>query len=192
MTALRDKNIWQVPTQALAERWFAPGKDADDLANEPEMKYMDPKTITNWANTKKNLLKNAKYNAEAINRYISLRRKLIYECYKNNVGLLLGSDGPQVFNVPGFSVHHELKYLTDAGLTPYQALRTGTVNVGKFLNNPEIGIIKKGVVADLVLLRGNPLTNINETKNIEGVMLRNLWLSKKWIEKELKKLEEKY
>ena len=192
MTALRDKNIWQVPTQALAERWFAPGKDADALANEPEMKYMDRKTVTNWTNTKKNLLKNAKYNAEAINRYILLRRKLIYECNKNNVGLLLGSDGPQVFNVPGFSVHHELKYLTDAGLTPYQALRTGTVNVGKFLNNPEIGTIKKGVVADLVLLRGNPLTNINETKNIEGVMLRNLWLSKKWIEKELKKLEEKY
>jgi imidazolonepropionase-like amidohydrolase len=187
MTALRDNDIWQVPTQALAERWFAPSKDVDALANEPEMKYMDRKTITNWANTKKNLLKNAKYNAEAINRYISLRRKLIYECYKNNVGLLLGSDGPQVFNVPGFSVHHELKYLTDAGLTPYQALRTGTVNVGKFLNNPEIGTIKKGAVADLVLLKGNPLTNINETKNIEGVMLRNLWLSKKWIEKELKK-----
>ncbi len=97
---------------------------------------MDRKTITNWANTKKNLLKNAKYNAEAINRYILLRRKLIYECYKNNVGLLLGSDGPQVFNVPGFSVHHELKYLTDAGLTPYQALRTGTVNVGKFFKQP--------------------------------------------------------
>lgn len=189
MKALRDNNIWQVPTQALAERWFAPGKTAEALANEAEMRYMDPKTVTNWVNTKNNLLKNPKYNTDAVNRYISLRRKLIYECHKNNVGLLLGSDGPQVFNVPGFSVHHELKYLTDAGLTPYQALRTGTVNVGKFLNNDAMGTIKKGALSDLILLSANPLTDINNSKKIEGVMLGNLWLSKGWIEKELKKLE---
>lgn len=191
MNSLRDKHIWVVPTQALAERWFAPRKDAEALANEPEMKYMDAKTVTNWTNTKKNLVKNTRYNAAAINRFIALRRKLIYECNKNGVGLLLGSDAPQVFDVPGFSVHHELKYMVDAGLTPYEALRTGTVNVGKFLNRPDIGIIKTGAVSDMILLKGNPLTNIDETKNIEGVMLGNLWLSNEWISKELKKLEKK-
>lgn len=189
ITALRDHHIWVVPTQALAERWFAPNKDADALGKESEMKYMDPKTVTNWVNTKNNLVKNAKYNVAAINRFISLRRKLIYECNKNGVGLLLGSDAPQVFDVPGFSVHHELKYMVDAGLTPYEALRTGTVSVGQFLKRPDIGVIKKGAVADLVLLKGNPLANIEETKNIEGVMLGNLWLSHEWIAKELKKLE---
>lgn len=191
MTALREKHIWVVPTQALAERWFAPGKDADALANEPEMKYMDPKTVTNWTNTKKNLVNNPKYNAEAINRFIALRRKLIYECNKNGVGLLLGSDAPQVFDVPGFSIHHELQYMVDAGLTPYEALRTGTVDVGRFLNRQDFGIIKTGAVADLVLLKGNPLTDIGETKNIEGVMLGNRWLSQEWISKELQKLEKK-
>jgi imidazolonepropionase-like amidohydrolase len=191
ITALRDHNIWIVPTQSLAERWFGPAKDADALASEPEMKYMDQKTVANWVNTKKNLVKNAKYSSTSINNFIALRKKLIYECNKNAVGLLLGSDAPQIFDVPGFSVHHELKYMVDAGLTPYQALRSGTVNVGKFLNNPAIGIIKVGAVADLVLLNGNPLTSINETKNIAGVMLGNRWLSKEWIEKELKKLEKK-
>jgi imidazolonepropionase-like amidohydrolase len=191
MTGLREHNIWVVPTQALAERWFAPGTDADALANEPEMKYMDTKTVTNWKNAKNSLAKNAQFNAEAVNRFIELRRKLIYECYKNGVGLLLGSDAPQIFDVPGFSVHHELKYMVDAGLTPYQALQTGTVNVGKFLNNPNIGTIKIGAVSDLILLNGNPLDNIEETKNIEGVMLGNQWLSKETIGKELKKLEKK-
>ena len=191
ISSLRDQNIWVVPTQALAERWFAPDKDADVLANEPEMKYMDAKTLSNWTNTKKNLVTNTKYNASAINRFISLRRKLIYECNKNGVGLLLGSDAPQVFDVPGFSVHHELKYMVDAGLTPYEALRTGTVNVGKFLNSPEIGIIKTGAVSDLILLEGNPLSDIEETKNIIGVMLGNRWLSREWISKELKRMEKK-
>src|SRR4028119_1292958 len=152
---------------------------------------MDAKTLSNWTNTKKNLVKNTKYNAPSINRFISLRRKLIYECNKNGVGLLLGSDAPQVFDVPGFSVHHELKYMVDAGLTPYEALRTGTVNVGKFLNSPEIGIIKTGAVSDLILLEGNPLSDIEETKNIIGVMLGNRWLSREWISKELKRMEKK-
>ena len=191
ISSLRDQHIWVVPTQALAERWFAPDKDADVLAKETEMKYMDAKTLTNWTNTKKNLVKNTNYNASAINRFISLRRKLIYECNKNGVGLLLGSDAPQVFDVPGFSVHHELKYMVDAGLTPYEALRTGTVNVGKFLNSPEIGIIKTGAVSDLILLEGNPLSDIEETKNIIGVMLGNRWLSREWISKELKRMEKK-
>ncbi len=146
-------------------------------------------TLNNWVNSKKSLMNNPQYNAESINRFIALRRKLIYECHRNGVGLLLGSDAPQVFDVPGFSLHHELKYMVDAGLTPYEALRTGTVNVATFLNRNDMGVIKKGAVADLVLLNGNPLTNIELVKNIEGVMLGTQWLSKDQISKELKRLE---
>ena len=122
-------------------------------------------------------------------RLIEVRRKLINACSKSGVGLLLGSDAPQVFDVPGFSVHHELRYLVDAGLTPYEALKTGTVNVGKFLNRDDIGVIKKGAVSDLLLLNGNPLEDINQSKNIEGVMMGNLWMNKEYITTELKKLE---
>ena len=191
MTALREKKIWMVPTQALAERWFAPDKSPEALQAEPEMKYMDPKTLNNWVTAKKNLLNNPAYKAAAINRFIALRRKLIYECNRNGVGLLLGSDAPQVFDVPGFSLHHELKYLVDAGLTPYEALRTGTVNVGRFYNHPDWGVIKEGAAADLVLLNGNPLVNIEQTRNIEGVVLNGKWLSKSWREEQLKALEKK-
>ena len=190
MKALREKNIWVVPTQALAERWFAPDKDPDQLSREPEMIYVQPNTLTSWVNSKKNLMSNPNYNAASMAHFIRLRRKLIYECNRNGVGLLLGSDAPQVFDVPGFSVHHELQYMVDAGLTPYEALRTGTVNVGRFLNKSnEMGTIKTGALSDLVLLNGNPLTDIHQTKNIEGVMLGNRWLSKSYIQSALKKLE---
>lgn len=189
--SLRNHHIWVVPTQALAERWFHPAKDADALGNESEMKYMDAATLKNWITAKNNLLNNPNYKPAIVNRLIELRRKLIDECNKNGVGLLLGSDAPQVFNVPGFSVHHELRYLVGAGLTPYEALKTGTVNVGKFLNREDIGIIKTGAVSDLLLLNGNPLDDIDQSGNIEGVMMGNLWLSKEYINAELKKLEKK-
>jgi imidazolonepropionase-like amidohydrolase len=192
MTALRERNIWVVPTQCLAERWFTPDKDAEALSQEPEMIYMKAETLNNWVNTKKNLIANPKFESAAINQFIKLRRKLIYECNKNGVGLLLGSDAPQVFDVPGFSVHHELEYLVNAGLTPYEALRTGTVNAAAYFNkNNERGTIKVGAVSDLILLNGNPLKYIGQTKNIEGVFLGNNWLSKVWIDKTLKKLVKK-
>ncbi len=55
-----------------------------------------------------------------------------------------------------------------------------------------MGVIKKGAVSDLVLLNGNPLTNIEHVKNIEGVMLGTHWLSKDQISKELKRLEKSW
>jgi imidazolonepropionase-like amidohydrolase len=188
LKALKDNNVWLVPTQALAERWFAPAATPELMNSAPEMKYMDVKTRENWMNSKKTLMANPQYNSDKINKFIALRRKLILESHKNGVGILLGSDGPQIFNVPGFSIHHELQYLVDAGLTPYQALQSGTVNVAKFYNAPDRGTIKIGNVADLVLLNANPLSDINNTTAIEGVMLNGKWLSKKYIDEELKKL----
>ena len=188
MKALNEKNIWIVPTQALAERWFNPNKEPSYYATEPEMKYMTAEEVEAWVTAKTNLHKNPKFEKNLVNQFIQLRRKMIYECYKNGVGLLLGSDAPQVFDVPGFSLHHELKYMVASGLTPYQALQTGTVNVARFYNRTDMGVVRKGAVSDLILLSSNPLENIEATKNIEGVMLGNLWLSNAFIQAELKKL----
>ena len=189
MKGLKEKNIWVVPTQALAERWFSPDKDADAFAREPEMIYMKEETLKNWITNKKNLMANPNYKSEEIKKFVAIRRKLIYECQRNGVGLLLGSDGPQVFNVPGFSVHHELKYMVDAGLTPFQALQSGTVNVAKYFSLTNSGMIKVGYVSDMVLLDASPLENIENTKKIAGVMLGNKWLAKDVIKTDLKMLE---
>ena len=191
MKVLKDKNIWVVPTQALAERWFTPDKDADAFAKDPEMIYMKEETMKSWINSKKNLMANPNYKADEIRKFIALRRKLIYECQQHGVGLLLGSDAPQVFDVPGFSIHHELKYMVDAGLTPYQALYSGTANPAKYFSLKNSGMIKPGYISDLVLLDANPLENIENTKKIAGVMRGNHWFDKNIIVAELKKLEKR-
>jgi imidazolonepropionase-like amidohydrolase len=187
--ALRDNNVWVVPTQALAERWFTPDRTAESFRGDPEMKYMDPETIDNWVKAKSNLESNPRYDKEKIRNYIMLRRKLIYECNRNGVGLLLGCDAPQVFNVPGVSTHHELQYLVDAGLTPYEALKTGTSNVGIFFKKPEMGVIKQGANGDVVLLNANPLENISNSQKIEGVLVGNRWMNRATLDDLLKKLE---
>ena len=188
VNGLREKRIRVVPTQALAERWLSP-LPAEEFTDDPEMKYMKPQEVQNWVKAKNTYTSNPNFSKEHAEKLVQIRRKLIYECQQNGVDLLLGSDAPQVFNVPGFSIHHEMKYMVDAGLTPYQTLRTGTVNIAAYLNKPDSGVIKTGNVSDLVLLNGNPLTDINQTRNIEGVMMGTNYLSKDYIQKELKKLE---
>jgi imidazolonepropionase-like amidohydrolase len=154
------------------------------------MKYMDPKTLDAWTENKKRQMAVPGYNAEEVGKYVALRRRLIKACSEGGIGLLLGSDAPQVFNVPGFSIHHELRYLVQSGLTPYEALKTGTVNVAAFYNQSATsGTVTIGKVSDLVLLNANPLLDISATQNIEGVMLGARWLPKAYREAELKRLE---
>jgi imidazolonepropionase-like amidohydrolase len=191
MKALKKNNIWVVPTQSLAERWFHPDYTAEDFRNDPHMVYMKPEVVEQWISSKKNLMSNPEYEEDKIKNFVGLRRNLILECQKNGVGLLLGCDAPQVFNVPGFSTHHELEYLVLAGLTPYQALRTGTLNVAEYLGKKDSGAVKEGAVSDLILLNGNPLTDISETRNIAGVMLRDQWMPKEYIDSELEKLKKR-
>jgi len=185
---LRDHHVWVVPTQALAERWLSPNMTTAECAAAPEMKYIDPATAKNWEDAKDRSLNDTKFKKEDFGVFLQLRRKLIYECSKNGVGMLLGSDAPQVFNVPGFSIHHELEYMVKAGLTSFEALQMGTVNVASFFNHSDAGTLKPGNVSDLILLNENPLADIRNSSNIEGVMLVNQWLSKDFIDSELKKL----
>lgn len=189
--ALRENNIWVVPTQALAERWASPQKSAEAFAKDPDMVYMSEKTLNNWINAKNNLVKNPAYDSTSAMAWIELRRKLIKACQDDGVGLLSGSDAPQVFDVPGFSLHQELQYMVASGLTPYQALVSSTVNVAKYFDQKDAGTIKAGNVADLVLLNGNPLTDISQTANIEGVMIGKKWLSKDNIDSALQSLKGK-
>lgn len=189
VSRLREKKIWAVPTQALAERWQSPEPASVYLA-APEMKYMTSKELKGWEDAKNSYLSNPNYTKEKASALINVRRNLLRQLQKGGVGLLLGSDAPQIFNVPGFSAHHELTYLVNAGLTPYEALRTGTVNVAEYLGkSSNAGVIKQGYVADLVLLNGNPLKDITQTQKVEGVMIGKNWLSKDYITKELKRLQ---
>ena len=99
---------------------------------------------------------------------------------------MLGSDAPQVFNVPGFSIHHELQSMLKAGLSPLEALQIGTLNPAKFLEREgEFGEITIGASADFILLNTNPINDLEAMKDMAGVMVRGKWLSKEMIDEKL-------
>jgi imidazolonepropionase-like amidohydrolase len=189
MTELKQHNIWVVPTEALARRWFSPLRTAEEFAADPEMAYIDKATLANWVQAKKNIEKDPFYDKQAVLAFIELRKKLVNYMNAYGVNILLGSDAPQVFDVPGFSIHQELKYYVESGMTPYEALTTGTSNVGRFLKRDDIGRIRTGARADLILLDENPLLSIDNTKKIAGVMAEGRWYSKEFLEDQLEQIK---
>ncbi len=172
----RDAGVWIVPTQALMDG-FVSAEDAAAMGRRPEMRYLPKSLVAQWVQAKSNAQAQPTYDAERARRFIALRGRIIKALHDAGVGFVLGSDAPQVMNVPGFSAHRELAVLVAAGLTPYQALETGTRNVAAYFGTlDQSGTVAAGRVADLVLLDANPLTDIANTTRIAGVMARGNWM----------------
>ncbi|MEP5610914.1 MAG: amidohydrolase family protein [Cyclobacteriaceae bacterium] len=181
----KEKKVWIVPTQSLFERWFS-DLDADSLGSTPEMQYMPKSTVESWVNGKKGLVNSDRYNPEQWVRFDQIRKKLLFALQQDGHGILLGSDAPQIFNVPGFSIHHEIKGMLNAGITPLQALQAGTVNPAKFFDmEGQFGEIIEGSSADFLLLKANPLDDMEALRNHDGVMVRGQWLSREEIDTQL-------
>ena len=93
------------------------------------------------------------------------------------VTILAGTDAPNLTS-HGVSVHGELKLLVDAGLTPHEALTAATSAPAKAFRLKDRGVIAKGARADMVLVSGNPLTDITATRAIREVFKNGYRISR--------------
>lgn len=174
---------WNVPTESLIQHVLLPSPSAEQLAAREEMRFVPLATRIQWVQRKNRVQADRNYNPELAKRFVEVRARLIKALHDEGAGLLLGSDAPQIFNVPGFAIHHELRMLVEAGLTPYQALATGNVNVAQFLGEEDrFGTVAVGQRADLVLLEANPLEDVGNFRRRAGVMLNGRWLPEKEIQ----------
>jgi hypothetical protein len=179
----KQAGTWMVPTQVLLDNLLS-DEDPEQMAKRPEMKYQQPQgMIQKWIAQKQMFL--AKVPAADRQKFLALRRQLIKALFDGGVPFGLGSDAPQMWNVPGFAAHRELQSLVAAGLTPYQALRTGTVNVATYFGTKDTGTIATGARADLILLDANPLEQIANTTKIAGVLIGGRWLNREELDTRL-------
>lgn len=178
-----EAGVWNVPTQSLIEQ-FINEVSVTELRNRPDMQYMPVATVNRWVAAKEAQQAERGFSPEVAAEAIRIRRALILALHEAGGRILLGSDAPQVFNVPGFSLHNELEFLVASGLTPFEALQAGTVNVAEFLDL-DTGAVEIGRQADLVLLNASPLEAIGNSRRIHGVMVRGAWYSGGDIERRL-------
>ena len=114
--------------------------------------------------------------------------------HEEGVLLLSGTDAANPGLFHGASLHDELENLVNwAGLSPFQAIETVTVNAAKYWKREgESGIVAAGAEADLLLLAANPLDDIANTRTIEGLVINGMWLDRGELDSLLDSVSESY
>lgn len=175
-----------VPTNAL---WsvLVGGVSKQELEARPEMKYASPAERRSWAGRHTD-----NRNNPQTTQIIENRRQILKALYDGGVPILLGSDAPQLYSVPGFSIPREMENMQGAGIDNLGILAAGTINVGEFFKDQDaFGQIAPGQRADLILLNTNPLEDISNIRDIAGVMVRGIWISKEDIDARLTEIAER-
>jgi imidazolonepropionase-like amidohydrolase len=174
----RRNGTWQVPTLAVfyQERQIAePGRSGNDSL----LAYIPKMLRDYWRSLPVDI-------ATKMVGLAAVHSDLVGRLNRAGVQLLAGTDCPNPFVYPGFSLHDELGLLVRSGLTPAEALRTATVNPAIFLGvTDSLGTVARGKVADLVLLDANPLTDIANTKRIRAVIQGGRVLDRKALDEML-------
>jgi imidazolonepropionase-like amidohydrolase len=188
--------VWNVPTQSLMPAFMGP-ESTESLVARPEMKYLPKQMVDNWAGQRNKFIDGLKQSdasaggtpvppTDRYRSFMAVRSKIIKALDDADAGVLLGADTPQVMQVPGWATHGELRSLVAAGLSPYRALRTGTINVARyFKTEARTGTLQKGKEASAILVDGNPLEDIANAGTISGVLVRGRWLPKAEIDQKL-------
>lgn len=158
--------------------------------NDNRLHYMMPAMKDMW-----NPANDPRFNTvppeyyELYKKLLGLMLITVKEMQQAGIKLLAGTDYPNPYCFPGFSLHDELDLMVQAGLSPLQALQTATINPALFLNiSADYGTAEPGKVANLVLLDKNPLENIAYTKCIHAVIVNGNLLDKEKLQMMLKKL----
>jgi imidazolonepropionase-like amidohydrolase len=182
--------VWLMPNLTGFHVIGLMAQDLPAIMARPDMKYLPAAVRVGWEPGSNPYTKRfGPEKAPGILARHALLRKLTRSFDSAGVKLLVGTDGLNVGVVPGFAAHDELHELVDAGLSPYHALRAATANASAFLGaSPCIGQVRAGCVADLLLLDANPLSNIDNTRRIAGVMVRGRWLPRQELNRLLELL----
>lgn len=174
----RRNGTWQTPTLKI---WSVRASlDDPRLYQDPALSYVSRAMSAEWDPKTDYRLR------DMTPADIALAKRLLRRCFQivhsmqlAGVGILAGTDTPFPFCVPGFSLHDELELLVEAGLSPLEALQSATIRPAEFLGRDRaLGTVEQGKVADLVLLDGNPLEDIRNTRKIAAVVVNGIYLNR--------------
>lgn len=165
--AMAAHGTWYVPTHLT--RWSDAYADTPAVRADPLLRYLHPLMRRQWEEDVDELLAEDP-SPEAREIYRQFHRKgleLTGAAHRAGVRVLAGTD----YLVAGADLHREMQQLVAAGLTPAEALRAATWSAAEYFElGADYGTVEAGRVADLLLLRANPLEDIRNSTAIEAVV----------------------
>ena len=105
--------------------------------------------------------------SEKLKEIVKVHKENVSAAYEEGVNILMGTDSGVI---PHGHNLEELIHLADIGMTPDEALASGTVRAAEFLNQNNLGLVKKNYIADLILADSNPLEDISILSNNDNIL----------------------
>lgn len=187
-----DNKTYIAPTMTLFERYFG-YQPAYELRQQPEMFYLPGPLVTQWFNTKTQLESSGVLAEAKVKPYLEFRQALFLELHKKGVPMLMSSDSPQVFNVPGFSIHREIESMSKAGMSNYEILKTGSVNCAEYFEQgEEWGVLKPGAAAEFVMVQKNPLEDLTTMQKPQAIMIGGKFMQRDELQLQINLIRQKY
>ena len=167
LSVLLENQTWQIPTLALNTAFVKKPFAKADF--QTSFAYLPDSTEQQW---KENIIVFGEREVSEFRRqYADWMFNMVGKVHQKGIPIMAGTDCPIFFLTPGRSLHEELAVLVEAGLSPLEALQTATINPARYFGmENELGSLKKGMWADLVILNSNPLEDISHTLDIEAVI----------------------
>lgn len=159
----------------------------DNILESEALKFINPlikkvdsrAQFERWYNTK--LIDSS--IVSTIKKQHDFHLEIINRLHKVGVTIICGTDAGIGVTVPGFSIHQELAFYKEAGLSNYEVLKTATVNASKthsIMN--EMGSIEVGKIANLILLEDNPLFDLSALRNPTAVFIKGRKLDRETLD----------
>jgi hypothetical protein len=162
------------------------------LSAKPSMRFVPPTVLATWNRTMDSYALTP-YQFGRFRLYDEKRNNFARALHEGKARILLGTDTPNPFVVPGFSLHEELQNLVKVGFTPFEALRAGTSDAVEFLKKQNVfGRVAVGLRADLLLLEMNPLEDVANMNRRAGVMVHGRWFPEPELKARLERLAASY
>jgi imidazolonepropionase-like amidohydrolase len=167
---LVDRGVTIVPTLALHEAF---SRLADpSLKTDPALAGV-PRDVVEREWDPADIMRRARWTPETLAdfaRALPIEQRFVALYARLGGRVVAGTDTPQQFVVPGWSLHRELQLYVGAGMSPAQAIRSATADAADLLGLSSAGTIDAGKDADLVLVDGDPLADIRATTAIRLVV----------------------
>ncbi len=189
---MAEKQFWVTPTLTVYEHVIE--QASRDYEQDARKRYIFPSIWASW--DAKTGDRTTLQGRPLEIRKISFKRWQdgTVAAHKAGVPMLLGTDSgaDNVHTIPGWSIHEELEALVKAGLSPVEALRMGTIDAARWRGEDATeGSVEPGKVADLVILRSNPLEAIRHTEEIDAVFKNGKQYSRADLDAMLRGVEER-
>lgn len=180
VTGMRTGGISLIPTLTNFDLIGRQLIELPDLLRRPELAVYSPVHRRAWGPAyNRYTTRFAPERVSSFRRTLAFQRDLVRRLDSAGVLVVAGTDAYNDFVIPGYSLHDEMEQLVLSGLTPAAALRAATTNAAASLGKAnDWGRVAEGAAADLVLLYGDPLRDITNTRLIAGVMSRGTWFTR--------------